>query len=161
MKILTKIGVVEKGISNGNLNIQKINTEKENNEISMDNFTKSKKIKIEIKKIDEIKTIKNDELVRGNVILKDNNEQKLINYSDYLSLKYSRQAIITITKNIFDDIKIQLINIDNLKEQTNLKIHKSKEILKKKERKNIIEHGIPFRIYIVIFLIKSLLINYH
>ena len=50
MKLLNKVGVGDERISNGKLNIQRINVDKLSNKITIDNFIKNKKIKSEIKK---------------------------------------------------------------------------------------------------------------
>ena len=155
MKRQSKIELSDKGILNKKLNIQRIKEYKINYEISKDNYIKNKKTKNEMKKINEIKDlrIKDDEPVKWNIPKKENKGKKIKDYSDYLYLKVTRQIIRTMIKIIFNNIKILLINIENLKEQTDLKIDKFKNIQKQKRRINIAESNFAFIIYISIILI--------
>ena len=147
---IIKVGVSDEKISNLKLIIQKIQKHKKSNEISIDKFTKNKKIKYEIKKMNEIKDleIKNDESIRGKIPIKYKKEKKIIYNGDYLSLKCCRKIINTKTKYIFRDIKNQSINTENLKEQRDLKIDKPKKLHKQKGWNNILENSIALIYYI-------------
>ena len=77
MKQQNKIGIDDERISNKELNIQRSKDYKISYEISINNFI-NKKLKSEIKKIDEIKDlgIKDDISVRGNIPIKEKKEKK-------------------------------------------------------------------------------------
>ena len=121
MKILNEMGIISERTSQDKLNIQKIKEQKVSNQILNDNCTRNKKIDYAKKNIDEKKRIEIYPIV-------------------------SFQTIISILKIIFNDLKIDLINTENLREQRYWKIYELKENQKQKRKHIIIKNYIAFRI---------------
>ena len=154
-----------KGIYNGNLSNKKLNNKrikepKANNVVSNSTFSINKKIYCFKKIIDDKKVveIKKGESRKYNIIIKDYEKEKFEKYFDPICPIVSSLIIAIIIKTNFDDIKTKLVYSDNLKEQRYITIDKSKEIIKQNLKNNKIEKNIALRIYIELFLIKTIII---
>ena len=145
--------IYNENLSNKKLNTQKIKEQKANNEVSNEIFLINKKLNCFKKIIDDKKGVetKKGESRKYNIIIKDCEKEKFEKYFDPICPIVSSLIIAII-------IKTNFVYSDNLKEQRYITIDKLKEIKKQNLKNNKIEKNIALRIYIELFLIKTIII---
>ena len=126
MIILNNAGINDERILNKKRNNQRIKFEKINNELSINNCTKNKKINYKKKNIDEAKgvEIKIFESAKDNASIRDDEKIKIEKYYDSIYPKFSTAN--SIEENLY-------LKIDNMQKQ--------------KGRNIIIENNAQFSIY--------------
>ena len=134
MKILNNEGINDERILNKKRNNQRIKFEKINNELSINNCTKNKKIIYKKKNIDEAKgvEIKILESVKDNASIGDDEKIEIEKY--------------------YDSIYPKFLTANSIKENSYLKIDNNR---KQKGRNIIIENNTQFSIYFSIIIIKK------
>ena len=134
MKILNNEGINDERILNKKRNNQRIKFEKINNELSINNCTKNKKIIYKKKNIDEAKgvEIKILESVKDNASIGDDEKIEIEKY--------------------YDSIYPKFLTANSIKENSYLKIDNNQ---KQKGRNIIIENNTQFSIYFSIIIIKK------
>ena len=152
--MINKVKTDDERIPNKKVNIKMIKNYKIDNEIIFDNCTTNKKINHEKSIIKDL-GIKNDKPLKEYIPIKDNYIKKINNYIDYLCSKVYRQKINIIIKINYIESKKELLIIEILNKQRDLKKVSLKEIQNQKGKNNAKENNISFNIYINHIRIKK------